>query len=522
MKRWGKSKMKFGSRRNSGQILPLVGIAMVVLIGFASMAVDIGLLYSTRRRMQTAADAAAIAGASALLDDQNYQQAAYDVATLNGFTTGQSNTTVTAGPPSASDPNLNLTSYSTANYVEVDITQNVPTYFLRVLGYQSMKVGARAIAGPTQNAACIYALDPTDSQTFSVTGNANITAQCGIIDDSSSSSGFSLNGIVTLKATSIGVTGSGYSSSGIVSVTPAVSTSVPALADPLAGRASSLAATLKPSGCTQAGGAKSGGYSLSGNTPTESIGPLLYAGGVSVSGNLLGTLTFAAGTWGNNVNFSGNGGSLIFNPGQYQNGGTGDSIDLTGNTGTTFNSGSYTFCGAVKITGNSSVTLQPGTYYGGIQITGNANVTFSPGTYVLAGGGFSVTGNSTLTGNGVTFYNTSATGYAYAPINLTGNETANLSAPTSGPLEAFLFFQDPSIAKGSAGITVEGNSSSTFDGIVYSPNTTLTYFGNSSGSGYTVLIGYTISTTGNSSFTLGSNYSSLSNGSPILQSKLYE
>ena len=81
---------------------------------------------------------------------------------------------------------------------------------------------------------------------------------------------------------------------------------------------------------------------------------------MSVNGNL-GTLTFKAGTRGNNVNFNGNGGSLIFNPGQYQNGGAGDSIDLAGNTGTTFNSGSYTFCGAVKITGNNAVTLQPGT-----------------------------------------------------------------------------------------------------------------------------------------------------------------
>ena len=112
-------------------------------------------------------------------------------------------------------------------------------------------------------------------------------------------------------------------------------------------------------------------------------------------------------------------------------------------------------------------TLQPGTYFGGIQITGNANVTFSPGTYILAGGGLTVTGNSALKGTGVTFYNTSATGYAYAPIDLTGNETANLSAPTSGTFEGFLFFQDPSVPVGSAGITVVGNSSSTFDGIVY-------------------------------------------------------
>jgi Putative Flp pilus-assembly TadE/G-like len=523
MAKSGEPKMKSSSRRRSGQILVLVTIAMVVLIGFASMAVDIGLLYATRRRMQTAADAAAIAGASALLDGENYQDAAYDVATLDGFTSGQNNITVSAAPPAAGDPNLNLTSYSTSNYVEVDITQNVPTYFLRVLGYQTMKVAARAVAGPTQNSACVYVLDPTASQTLSVTGNANVTVQCGVMDDSSSSSGLSLTGNITLTATSIGVTGASYSSSGNITVTPAVSENVPSLADPLAGRVSTLASSLKPPGCTQASGAKSGSYSLNGNISTQTIGPLLYAGGVSVSGNVLGSLTFTGGTWGNQINFDGNGGNLIFNPGQYQNGsGSGYSVNLNGNTGTTFNSGSYTFCGPVDIVGNSAVTLQPGTYYGGIQITGNANVTFSPGTYVLAGGGFSVTGNSTLTGNGVTFYNTSATGFAYAPIDLTGNETAKLSAPTSGNMEALLFVQDPSIAKGSSGITVVGNSSSSFDGIIYSPTTALTYVGNSSGSGYTVIIAYTLTTTGNSNFTIGSNYSSLSNGAPIQQSKLYE
>ncbi|MFZ1119791.1 MAG: hypothetical protein WAN81_06110, partial [Candidatus Binataceae bacterium] len=115
-----------------------------------------------------------------------------------------------------------------------------------------------------------------------------------------------------------------------------------------------------------------------------------------------------------------------------------------------------------------------------------------------------------------------ATGYAYAPIDLTGNETANLSAPTSGTFEGFLFFQDPSLPVGSAGITVVGNSSSTFDGIIYSPTTAITYVGNSSGSGYTILIGYTITVTGNSSFTIGNNYSSLADGAPIKSSALYE
>ncbi|MGH7973649.1 MAG: hypothetical protein ACREIC_33445, partial [Limisphaerales bacterium] len=338
-------------------------------------------------------------------------------------------------------------------------------------------------------------------------------------DDSSSSSGLYLNGNITLKATSIGVSANGFSQSGNINLSPQPVPNVAALPDPLAGRAQSAA--LSVGTCTQQMG-RSGSENWSGNITNLTVPPGIYNGGISISGNLTGAVTFAAGDYGNNVNFYGNGGNLIFNPGQYQNGGSGDSITLNGNTGTTFNAGTYTFCGAVDIQGNSTVTLQPGKYFGGIKITGNAIVNFSPGTYVLGGGGLTVTSNSTLSGTGVTFYNSSATGYAYAPIALTGNETANLSAPTSGTFEGLLFFQDPSIAVGSPGITVIGNSSSTFDGIVYSPNTVINYFGNSSGSGYTILVGYKIAITGDSAFTIGNNYSSLANGAPIKSSALYE
>ena len=306
--------------------------------------------------------------------------------------------------------------------------------------------------------------------------------------------------------------------SGNITLVPQPVTKVAALADPLAARASSAAPSA--GSCIQQSG-NSGNEHWSGNINNLTVPAGVYNGGISITGNI-GNVTFSAGNYGNNVSFNGNGGNVVFNPGQYQNGGSGDSITLSGNTATSFNSGTYTFCGAVDVAGNASVTLPPGRYYGGIKITGNANVTFSPGTYILAGGGLTVTGNSTLKGTGVTFYNTSATGYAYAPINLAGNETANLSAPTSGTFEGFLFFQDPAISVGSAGLTVVGNSSSTFDGIIYSPTTAVTYVGNSSGSGYTILIGYTITMTGNSSFTVGNNYSSLANGAPIKSSALYE
>ncbi len=172
------------------------------------------------------------------------------------------------------------------------------------------------------------------------------------------------------------------------------------------------------------------------------------------------------------------------------------SFTLNGNTGS---SGSY-------------YQMNPGVYCGGITVIGNAYLHFNAGTYVLAGGGFSFTGNAWMTGTGVTFYNTTGTG-GYKAIALTGNVTMNFSAPTSGSLAGILFFQDRSIPAGSAGSGVVGNSSSTLDGAMYFPTTTLTYTGNSSASGYTIIVADKWVDTGNSSF--GNNYTSLANGSPI-------
>src|ERR1700730_14882192 len=83
----------------SGQILMLATIAIAVLLGFSALAVDVGLLYSTRRRLQTAADAAAIAGATALRDGQDYSKAAEDVTSFNGFNNSQKKVTRTVSQP---------------------------------------------------------------------------------------------------------------------------------------------------------------------------------------------------------------------------------------------------------------------------------------------------------------------------------------------------------------------------------------------------------------------------------------
>jgi hypothetical protein len=486
-------------------------IAIFVLMGFVALATDLGLFWSKRRQMQTAADAAAIAAAVALRTRTSPTSAATSVAALNGFTNGASGVTVAVNSPPLSG------SYAgDPNYVEVVIADPEPTYFLRLLGYTSVNVSTRAVGGQSASPACVYALDPSVPGAISMNGNVNLTASCGVVVDSNSSSALSANGNTTAVASAFGVVGN-YSANGNVKFLPTPRTHIAPLSDPLTSPQPPAVGA-----CVMAATTSSGTYTVSGNNKVVTVPVGVWSGGISIGGNS-SNVTFSAGTYGNGISLSGNNGSVTFNPGQYQNGGgSGASITISGNATTQFVAGNYTFCGPLSIRGNNTVTLSPGTYYGGISISGNANISFSPGAYVLGGGGLSVTGNSTLTGVGVTFYNTSAPGYAYAPVNMTGNETANFSAPTSGALQGILFFQDRSVPVGSAASTLKGNSSSTFDGVVYFPTTSLTYVGNSSSSGYTDLIADTITISGNASITINSNYSSLTGGSPIKSSALYE
>jgi Flp pilus assembly protein TadG len=418
-------------RSESGQVLVLVTLSLFVLIGFVALAVDIGYLYNVRRRMQTAADAAAVAGANALQgsNSANYQQAAKDVASLDGFATGSNNVTVTVGPP-ATPPNP-----TSGTYVEVDIAQAVPTFFLGVIGYSTMNVSARAVAGAINGPACIYALDPTANAALGISGSAPINSDCGVMVDSSSASALSASGSATLNAPLTGIVGDAQIS-GSASVNPPPKTNVASAPNPLA------------------------------YLQEPTVGSCTYTG-CSVSG-------------------SGNAAAA---------------------------------CKSTTIGG--VVYLNPGVYCGGISISGSSSVFFNPGTYILDGGGLNASGSTTLNGSGVVFYDTADSSHSYGPITLSGSSHANLSAPTSGPLAGILFFQDPSV-KGGQGSTISGSSGSSFDGALYFPTTAVNYSGSSGASGYTIVVADTITLSGSASMTIGNNYSSLADGSPIKSSTLYE
>jgi Flp pilus assembly protein TadG len=193
-----------------GQALVLGALGMVVLMMMAGLGVDVGYLKYQKQQMQKAADAGALAGATALI---NYGQsvgqtqiikAGRSDAGANGFTNGQNGISVTVNNP----PKTNGDPFQgNAKYVEVIVSQVRPTFFMRLAGYNSINVSSRAVATAVgSGSGCMYSLDPTDGNTFTLQSAAQISSNCGILVGSSSGTALNILGTVNTTA-SVGVVG---------------------------------------------------------------------------------------------------------------------------------------------------------------------------------------------------------------------------------------------------------------------------------------------------------------------------
>ena len=81
--------------RARGQIVPLTGLALLALLALVAVAADTGYFFDYRRRMQTGADNAAMAGAAQLrrgASDGQIQTAALSGAASDGFSNGAKDT----------------------------------------------------------------------------------------------------------------------------------------------------------------------------------------------------------------------------------------------------------------------------------------------------------------------------------------------------------------------------------------------------------------------------------------------
>ena len=438
------------NRKNeAGQALVFTAVGLVALLGFVGLGIDMGVLRYQKRLQQTAADGAAIAGATNL-SFGGVQTGAQNAAISNGFTDASGNDATACSNNAAvgtvcvqiNNPPQPVTVNGTLipagphsgdiNYVEAVVAVVQPTYFMKIFGVNSETITARAVAtnlaGGTNgtNSGCLYTLGPPTAsiEGININGSATLNAPtCGIVDNGN----YNTKGnALTVNAATFGVSGSGNVSGPGGSVTCSGGTSscptydTPASSDPM--------------------------------------------------GTMTPPCTFPCTLPGNDVTISGNG----------------------------------SFTGAGVSYSNGVYTVSPGVYTS-FKITGTGgsnNIVFSPGLYIFDGNtgigtnNLTIPGNSTITGNGVTFYFTND-----ATIDVTGTPTINLTAPgPEGTYPGILMWQDKNdtnVGPAPNGPTLGGNNGSQFNGILYFPSDQLTFYGNNVSYSVGVVISNSLALSGN-------------------------
>ena len=259
--------LKVRRRRESGQVVVLVVLMIAVLCGLAGIAVDEGVFQTDRRKMQAAADSAAIAGDEEILsgNSDSIVTAALTDAGKNGFTDGSDHVTVAVNNPPQSG------SYSgDNNAVEVIVSAQRPTYFLNALGMSTINVSTRAVAHLGNAPYCIQTLNSTAFNSLSLFGVA-LLQTCGIVDNSTSDHAFGIFGVALWHASSIGIVGN-YDFDLLPFVSPRPVTSIAPVRDPLA--------RLQP---PSFGGCDHTNYSL-GLISIATMNPGVYCGGITLTG----------------------------------------------------------------------------------------------------------------------------------------------------------------------------------------------------------------------------------------------
>lgn len=369
-----------GDRR--GSVAIQVGIMMVAIIGFAGLGIDVSYLLLKHRQMQSAADGAAMTGATALSlgYPTDFRMEARAIASASGFTTGVDGSTVTVNSPPLQGPNA-----GNAAAVEVLVSQPQTAYLIGVFSPSGViPVGARAVAiAQPGYTYCMLALDPTASGAAQIKNNAVVSnPECGVAVNSNNPSALIVNNNAAIDGPVHVHGGWSLSTNAALNGRPAAQYSS-IIDDPYAG----VTLPAAPACTSQSG--------TVGNGATKTFNPGHFCSGFTI----------------------GNTATIILNPGAYY-------ID------TKFNIGNN-----VTITGTGGVTLI---------VNGNYSLTFSNGARVTLVApttgpyaGFAIFGLRTATASVTHTFSNNATmdiqGVVYFPnqiVQFNNNGTTGISQCT--------------------------------------------------------------------------------------------
>ncbi len=388
------TKLNVRPKRERGFTIVAFSLMILVSIGFTGLAVDAGYLQLEKRKAQIAADAAAM-GALREMEKGNTDLATAGLtdSAYNGFTNGQNSTTVTiANPPT----NGVYTGRTTA--VQATVSRVVPTYFMRAMGQNSVTISATAVAETSTTAGsiggCIFAMNPTASGAFTITGNVTIATACSAVVKSTSSSAFSMVGNSTFSLSNgaeVGVVGtgtSGWSLSGGAQIINASTNkaespvNIQTFNDPLAG-----VAVPTPTGLT----IQSSNSKTVNPNATVTLNPGIYCGGM----DLKGTVTFNTGTY-----ILAGGGLTIDAQAVVNDTGTGEMFYNTSSNSQAWGCSGSSGAGSFTFNGGASINLIGLTVPDGV---GSVGVLFFDDRST-SGLSHKINGNSTSTFDGALYF----------------------------------------------------------------------------------------------------------------------
>ena len=151
-------------RSRRGAVLPIVTVCLVGLMSFVALAIDIGMMAVARSQAQNAADIAALAGARTL-DGKNTNNNLTAATTMSQTAATNNtilNTAITAAQVTAIQAGIYRYDATAGKFqvvfgqtpgtneaygvMQVTISTQQPTYFARIMGVNSMNIGAIATA----------------------------------------------------------------------------------------------------------------------------------------------------------------------------------------------------------------------------------------------------------------------------------------------------------------------------------------------------------------------------------------
>ena len=441
----------WADRRGGTAVLTALGAT--ALMGFAGLGVDVAYWELSGRKLQSAADAAALATSIAVSAGDTASQVsntALAVAAGYGFVNGQNGVTVTTSTNAG----------SSKNEVQVKIAQQEPRYFSRIFFSTSPTISATAVAKPPGNTGagqmCLMALDEAAADTGTVSLSGSISGclggsydpstgsctspTCDLYNDSPNATGTTFTGGAALTAAHILLSGS-YNLGGSSTISPnPPSTYVAPTPDPY----SQLAITAAS------------------NTMTVSDPYFLISNSYSAcSGS--------------------------------------SKIDVNAGNQVTVNPGVY--C-EIDVEGGGQLTMNPGTY---VIDRGNLKIKSGTGNY------------GSLSGSGVTIILTSSHCTTTAEfscsdigtVQLGSQVTVTLMAPTetaTSGIPGIAIWVDKRAAQ--ANNPLNGGANQNINGVIYMPSQTANYSGGSStlvnnipATACTQVIAYNVSISGNTYLT---------------------